>query len=133
MDLAVANGNFTCLVKALTAAGLVDDLSGTGPFTVFAPTNAAFAALDPCVLNALLTTDTSTLEQILLYHVASGEVMAGDLQNCQQITTLQGGTVTVRIVGGDVFINDAQVIITDIQASNGVIHVIDTVLMPPAC
>ncbi|MDW5562644.1 MAG: fasciclin domain-containing protein [Methanomassiliicoccus sp.] len=127
------NSDLSTLVTALNAAGLVDALNGTGPFTVFAPTNEAFAKLDPALLQKLTTTDVATLKQILLYHVASGEVMAGDLEDCQQIVTLQGGTVTVHIIGSDVYINDAKVIITDIQASNGVIHVIDTVLMPPAC
>jgi uncharacterized surface protein with fasciclin (FAS1) repeats len=131
VDIAVANGNFTCLVKALTAAGLVDTLNGPGPFTVFAPTDAAFAKLDPCVLEQLLKCDTEALTQILLYHVASGEVMSSDLSNCQQIQTLQGGEVTVTIQCDTVCINDATVVIADIQASNGVIHVIDTVLIPP--
>jgi transforming growth factor-beta-induced protein len=132
VDIAVANGNFTSLVAALEAAGLVDELSGPGPFTVFAPTDAAFAKLDPCLLQQLLTCDTDTLTQILLYHVAAGEVMSSDLTNCQQIQTLQCGDVTVTIHCDAVCINDAKVIIADIQASNGVIHVIDTVLIPPA-
>ncbi|MBI0584537.1 MAG: fasciclin domain-containing protein [Methanomassiliicoccus sp.] len=131
VDIAVADGNFTCLVASLEAAGLVDELSGPGPFTVFAPTDAAFAKLDPCVVNMLLTEDTTTLEQILLYHVVSGEVLSTDLQDCQKVVTLQGGEVTIRICDGNVFINDAMVVVADIQASNGVIHVIDTVLMPP--
>jgi uncharacterized surface protein with fasciclin (FAS1) repeats len=131
VEIAQEDGNFTSLVAALTAAGLVDDLSGPGPFTVFAPTDAAFAKLDPCLLQQLLTCDTDTLTQILLYHVAAGEVMSSDLTNCQQIQTLQCGDVTVTIHCDAVCINDAKVIIADIQASNGVIHVIDTVLIPP--
>jgi len=133
VDIAVASGDFDCLVQALTAAGLVDELSGPGPFTVFAPTDDAFAALDPCVLKNLLKCDTETLTQILLYHVAAGETMSGDLEQCMKISTLQGGKLTVQFCGDAVYINNAKVVTADIQASNGVIHVIDTVLLPPAC
>jgi uncharacterized surface protein with fasciclin (FAS1) repeats len=133
VEIAQEDGRFTSLVAALTATDLVDDLSGPGPFTVFAPTDDAFAKLDPCVLERLLTCDTETLTQILLYHVACGEVMSTDLEHCMKICTLQKNKLTVQICPNGVYINDAMVVIADIQASNGVIHVIDTVLLPPAC
>jgi hypothetical protein len=105
-------------------------LSGAGPFTVFAPTDAAFAALPAGTVEALLADPTGDLAQILLYHVASGSVMSTDLSDGQIVTTLQGQTVTITITGGNVFVNDAQVIVADIEAENGVVHVIDAVLLP---
>jgi uncharacterized surface protein with fasciclin (FAS1) repeats len=130
VDIIVNSANHNTLEAAVIAAGLADDLSGAGPFTVFAPTDAAFAALPAGVLDALLADPTGDLAQVLLYHVVSGEALSSSLSNGQTITTLQGQDVTVSITGGDVFINDAQVILADIMADNGVVHVIDAVLTP---
>ncbi len=132
VDIAVANPDFSTLVAAVTAAGLVDALSGDGPFTVFAPTNDAFAKIPQDALNALLADPTGDLTQILLYHVVPGKVMAADVTDGLSAATLQGATVTFSVVDGVVKINDAVVTVTDIEASNGVIHVIDTVLSLPA-
>ena len=130
VDIIVASPVHTTLEAAVIAAELADDLSGTGPFTVFAPTDAAFAALPAGTVEALLADPTGDLAQILLYHVASGSVMSTDLSDGQIVTTLQGQTVTITITGGNVFVNDAQVIVADIEAENGVVHVIDAVLLP---
>jgi uncharacterized surface protein with fasciclin (FAS1) repeats len=130
VDIIVNSPNHTTLETAVIAAGLADDLSGDGPFTVFAPTDAAFAALPAGVLDALLADPTGALAQVLLYHVVSGEALSSDLSNGQIITTLQGQNVTVSITGADVFINDAQVTVADIMADNGVVHVINAVLTP---
>jgi uncharacterized surface protein with fasciclin (FAS1) repeats len=130
VDIIVNSPNHTTLETAVIAAGLADDLSGDGPFTVFAPTDAAFAALPAGVLDALLADPTGALAQVLLYHVVSGEALSSSLTNGQTITTLQGQDVTVSITGGNVFINNAQVIMADIMADNGVVHVIDAVLTP---
>jgi len=133
VQVAVAAGSFTTLAAALTQANLVDTLTGTGPFTVFAPTDAAFTALltslDVTAEQLLAREDLSA---ILTYHVASGKVMSGDLSDGMAVTTVQGSTLTVGISGGTVTIGDAAVTAADIVASNGVIHVIDKVLMPPA-
>ncbi len=131
VETAIAAGNFTTLVAAVEAAGLVDALSGEGPFTVFAPTDEAFAALPAGTVEALLADPEGDLTQILLYHVVPGKVMAADVTDGLEAETLQGGTVTLT-VGDGVMINDANVIATDIEASNGVIHVIDAVILPPA-
>jgi uncharacterized surface protein with fasciclin (FAS1) repeats len=132
VDTAVADGRFTTLATALTEAGLIDTLKGSGPFTVFAPTDEAFAALPAGALDSLLA-DKEALTNVLLYHVASGKVMAADIVNMTSVDTLAGLPVSVKVENGNVFLNDnAQVIITDIETSNGVIHVIDTVLLPPA-
>jgi transforming growth factor-beta-induced protein len=131
VDIAVADGRFTTLVAALQAAGLAETLAGEGPFTVFAPTDDAFAKLPEGTVDALLA-DIPALTDILLYHVVSGEVMAEDVVMLDEAETLSGKKVMIKVEDGNVFINDAQVIITDIMASNGVIHVIDTVLLPPA-
>jgi transforming growth factor-beta-induced protein len=133
VQVAVAAGSFNTLAAALTQANLVDTLTGPGPFTVFAPTDAAFAAL----LTALDATAEQLLARedlsaILTYHVASGKVMSGDLSDGMAVTTVQGSTLTVGISGGTVTIGDATVTAADIVASNGVIHVIDKVLLPPA-
>ena len=130
VDIAVADGRFTTLVKALQAADLVTTLQGPGPFTVFAPTDDAFNQLPAGTLDNLLK-DIPTLKDILLYHVVSGKVMAADVVKLTTATTVEGKPVTVSVVNGKVMINDAEVIITDILASNGVIHVINKVLMPP--
>ncbi len=131
VDIAVADGRFTTLVAALQAAGLDTTLAGEGAFTVFAPTDEAFAALPEGTVEALLE-DIPTLTDILLYHVVDGTVLAETVITLDSATTLQGSDVTITIVDGKVMINDAMVIITDIEASNGVIHVIDVVLLPPA-
>ena len=131
VDIAVADGRFTTLVTAVTEAGLAETLSGEGPFTVFAPTDDAFAALPEGTVEALLE-DIPALTEILLYHVVSGSVLAEDVVQLEEAETLLGKNVAIRVDMGNVYINDAQVIITDIIADNGVIHVIDSVLLPPA-
>jgi len=130
VDIAVADGRFNTLVAAVTAADLVDTLKSEGPFTVFAPTDEAFAALPEGTVEALLN-DIPTLTDILLYHVVSGKVMAEDVVKLTSADTVLGKPVTITVEGDKVMINDAQVIITDIEASNGVIHVIDAVILPP--
>jgi transforming growth factor-beta-induced protein len=132
VDTAVADGRFTTLVAAVQAAELVDTLKGEGPFTVFAPTDDAFAALPEGTLDSLLLPENKqALTDILLYHVVSGKVMAADVTALTSATTVLGKDVTVKVDMGNVYINDAQVVITDIATSNGVIHVIDAVLLPP--
>ena len=130
VDIAVGDGRFQTLVTALQAAGLVETLQGEGPFTVFAPTDDAFAKLPEGTVDALLK-DIPALTGILLYHVVPGNVMAADVVKLDMATTVQGASVAVTVDGDTVRINDAQVVITDIAAANGVIHVIDTVLVPP--
>lgn len=135
VDIASADENFSTLVAAVVAADLAETLSGEGPFTVFAPTNDAFAAaFDALGITAEeLLADTDTLTNILLYHVVSGEVLAEDVVNATSVTTVQGSDITITVRDGNVFLNDTvQVTMTDILASNGVIHVIDGVLLPPA-
>jgi len=129
VDIAVGNEDFSTLVAALQAAGLVETLSGEGPFTVFAPTNAAFAKLPEGALDGLLA-DPEQLAAVLTYHVVSGKVMAADVVNLTEATTLAGVMIAVDASNG-VMINNATVVSADIEASNGVIHVIDTVLLPP--
>jgi transforming growth factor-beta-induced protein len=131
VDIAVSDGRFETLVTAVTAAGLADTLKGDGPFTVFAPTDDAFAALPEGTIERLLN-DIPALSDILLYHVVPGKVMANDVVNLNSADTALGKPVSISISGSSVKVNDANVIITDIEASNGVIHVIDTVLLPPA-
>jgi uncharacterized surface protein with fasciclin (FAS1) repeats len=130
VDIIVNSPDHTTLEAAVIAAELDDDLSGTGPFTVFAPTDAAFAALPEGLVATLLEDPTGDLAQILLYHVVGGTALSTSLSDGQIITTLQGQDVTVTIDMGNVFINDAQVIVADLQAENGVVHVIDAVLVP---
>lgn len=139
VDTAVAAGDFTTLAAALEAAGLVETLKGEGPFTVFAPTDAAFAKLPAGTVETLLKDPKGDLTQILTYHVVPGKVLAADVVKLdgQKVTTVQGGDLTVGVDGDKVSLTDAagntvNVTATDIEASNGVIHVIDTVLMPPA-
>jgi uncharacterized surface protein with fasciclin (FAS1) repeats len=129
VDIAVSNPDFSTLVTALQEAELVEALAGEGPFTVFAPTNEAFAKIPEATLNEILA-DKEQLTQILTYHVVSGKVMAADVVNLSAATTLQGGDVAIEVMGNSVMINNANVVQTDIEASNGVIHVIDTVLIP---
>lgn len=133
VDTAVADGRFTTLVAAVTAAELVDTLKGEGPFTVFAPTDDAFAKLPAGTVEELVKPENKQkLTDILLYHVVSGKVMAADVAGITSATTVLGKDVAVKVDMGNVYVNDAKVIITDIETSNGVIHVIDTVLLPPA-
>lgn len=132
VDTAIAAGNFTTLVAAVEAAGLVDTLKGEGPFTVFAPTDEAFAAIPQETLDALLADPSGDLTQILLYHVVPGKVMAADVTDGLEATTVQGAPVNFTVADGSVKINDATIVTTDIETSNGVIHVIDAVIMPPA-
>jgi uncharacterized surface protein with fasciclin (FAS1) repeats len=129
VDIAVEDGRFTTLVAALQAAGLVDALKADGPLTVFAPTDDAFAALPEGTVEALLA-DIPALTDILLYHVVDGKVMAADVVELTNALTLQGQYVDVQVMDGKVMIDNAQVIITDIETSNGVIHVIDAVILP---
>ena len=133
VDIAVADGRFTTLVAALQAAELVETLSGEGPFTVFAPTDDAFAALPAgTVENLLLPENKQQLTDILLYHVVSGKVMAADVTALTNAPTVLGKDITIKVEDGKVFLNDnVEIIITDIETSNGVIHVIDSVLLPP--
>ncbi len=129
VDIAQDAGNFKTLVAAVQAAGLGETLSGAGPFTVFAPTDEAFAKLPAGTVEALLQ-DKEKLTKILTYHVVSGKVMATDVAGMTSAKTVQGGEVAVKAENGKVMINDATVTTADLEASNGVIHVIDTVLMP---
>ena len=130
VDVAVAAGNFTTLVAAVTAADLVETLSGTGPFTVFAPTDEAFAALPAGVLDALLLPENKALlAQILTYHVVSGMVMAADVTD-GDVATVEGSKIKLSTMGG-VTVNGAKVVAADVAASNGVIHAIDAVILPP--
>ena len=131
VDIAVGAGDFSTLVAAVTAAGLVETLQGEGPFTVFAPTDAAFAALPEGTVEALLEDPAGALTDILLYHVVAGKVMSGDLSDGMTAETVQGSPITVGIVDGVVTIDGATVVAADIEASNGVIHVIDAVILPP--
>jgi transforming growth factor-beta-induced protein len=132
VDIAVADGRFTTLVAAVQAAGLVDTLKSEGPFTVFAPTDDAFAALPEGTVEGLLA-DIPALTDVLLYHVVSGAVRAADVVGLEAAPTVQGSDISISVRDGSVFLNDSiQVIITDIEAANGVIHVIDGVLLPPA-
>ncbi|MDV6373689.1 fasciclin domain-containing protein [Deinococcus arenicola] len=125
------NPDFSTLLAAVKAAGLVETLSGAGPFTVFAPTNAAFAKIPKADLDALLN-DKDKLKAVLLYHVVAGKVMAADVVKMTTGKTVNGASVNVKVDGSTVMINDATVTKADVPATNGVIHIIDTVLMPPA-
>jgi len=129
VDTAVADGRFTTLVAAVEAAGLVDALKGEGPLTVFAPTDDAFAALPEGTVEALLA-DIPALTNILLYHVVDGKVMADSVVELNQAMTLLGQYVDIQVMDGKVMVDGAQVIITDIETANGVIHVIDAVILP---
>jgi len=137
VDIAVEDGRFTTLVAAVQAAGLAETLSGAGPFTVFAPTDDAFAALPAGTLDSLLLPENKQqLTDILLYHVVAGKVMAADvvgLDGKSAETALAGKSIDIKVDMGNVYLNETvMVVITDIEASNGVIHVIDAVLLPPS-
>ena len=131
VDIAIGSADHTTLVAAVTAAGLVETLKGAGPFTIFAPTNAAFAALPAGTVDGLLKPESKdALTKILTYHVVAGAVKAADLKDGQKVKTLQGEELTVSIKDGKVMINGANVTAADLTGSNGVVHVIDAVLMP---
>ena len=134
VDTAVAAGSFKTLVAAVKAAGLVDTLKGAGPFTVFAPTDEAFAKLPAGTLDMLLKPENKAkLARILTYHVVAGKVMAADVVKIKSAKSVQGGAIKVAVKGGTVMLNGtSKVVKTDIGTDNGVIHVIDTVIMPPA-
>jgi uncharacterized surface protein with fasciclin (FAS1) repeats len=133
VDTAVAAGEFKTLAAALGAAGLVETLKGAGPFTVFAPTDAAFAKLPAgTVENLLKPENKAQLAAILTYHVVPGKVMAADVVKIKEAKTVNGKLLHVKVDGSNVMINDATVTSADIAASNGVIHVIDTVVLPQA-
>jgi uncharacterized surface protein with fasciclin (FAS1) repeats len=133
VDTAVSAGSFNTLVAAVQAAGLVDALKGEGPFTVFAPSDEAFAKLPAGTIDALLADPQGDLTSILLYHVVPGKVMAADVSDgLQADTLLEGQRLHFTVVDGQPMVNDAKIVATDVVASNGVIHVIDSVLLPPA-
>ena len=130
VDTAIENGNFGTLVTALTAAGLVETLKGAGPFTVFAPNDAAFAKIDATVLADFIA-DVPALTDVLLFHVVSGKYLAADVVGMTTLTSLEGSDLNITVTGSTVQIENATIILTDIECSNGVIHVIDSVMFPP--
>jgi uncharacterized surface protein with fasciclin (FAS1) repeats len=131
VETAVSNGSFNTLVAAVKAAGLVETLSGTGPFTVFAPVDAAFAALPAGTVDTLVMPENKAqLTGILTYHVVAGKVMSTDLTDGMTAKTVNGQTITIHLKGGKVMVNDAEVIIADVATDNGVVHAINKVLMP---
>jgi uncharacterized surface protein with fasciclin (FAS1) repeats len=133
VDTAVAAGSFTTLAKALEAAGLVDTLKGKGPFTVFAPTDEAFAKLPAGTVEELLKPENKAkLTAILTYHVVPGKVMASDVTRLASAKTVNGASLPIAVHDGAVMVGSAHVVKTDIGTANGVIHVIDSVLLPPA-
>jgi uncharacterized surface protein with fasciclin (FAS1) repeats len=131
VETAMAAGSFKTLAKALQAADLVDTLKGQGPFTVFAPTDDAFAQLPPATLNDLLKPENKNkLQRILTYHVVPGRVTSSDVVKLSTAKAVSGDTIDIKASGGTVMVDGARVVKTDVQASNGLIHVIDTVIMP---
>lgn len=132
VDTAIEAGSFTTLVSAVQAAGLEETLRGEGPFTVFAPTDDAFAAVPKATMDALLADPKGALADVLTYHVVAGKVMAADLSDGMMIDTVNGAKLGVKISDGTVMVGDATVVTADVEASNGVIHVIDAVLIPPS-
>ena len=129
VEVASSAGSFTTLIQAVQAAGLQETLEGPGPFTVFAPTDEAFAKLPAGTVESLLA-DTAQLTKVLTYHVVSGKVMAADVQSLSSAPTVEGSELAIDASGGSVKVDDATVTQADIEADNGVIHVIDTVLIP---
>jgi uncharacterized surface protein with fasciclin (FAS1) repeats len=129
VEVAVSAGSFNTLVAAVQAAGLVETLSGEGPFTVFAPTDEAFAEIPEADLNALLA-DKDALTAVLTYHVVAGKVMAADVVNLASAETVNGQSIDIAVTDGKVMIDGAQVVTADVEASNGVIHVINKVILP---
>jgi uncharacterized surface protein with fasciclin (FAS1) repeats len=133
VDTAVGAGSFKTLVAAVQAAGLVETLKGAGPFTVFAPTDEAFAKLPAGTVESLLKPENKEkLVAVLTYHVVPGKVMAADVVKLTEAPTVQGSKAKVKVADGTVMIDNAKVVKTDIETSNGVIHVIDAVILPPA-
>lgn len=131
VDVAASNPDFSTLVAAVKAAGLVDALKGDGPLTVFAPTNAAFAKLPAGTVEDLLKPENKDkLIAVLTYHVVPGKVMASDVVKVDSAKSLQGQNIAVQVTNGKVMVDNANVVATDVNASNGVIHVIDTVILP---
>ena len=130
VDTAIENGNFTTLVTALTEADLVETLRGTGPFTVFAPDDDAFAKVDVTTLTNLIA-DVPNLTKVLLFHVVSGKLMAADVVAETELTSVEGSPLAIVVAGSTVTVDVATITATDIECSNGVIHVIDTVMIPP--
>lgn len=130
VDIITGSDDHTTLAAAVTAAGLAETLQGMGPYTVFAPTDAAFAALPDGTVDELLEDPSGALTDILLYHVAATKAMSGSLSNGMNVPTVYGEELTVSITSEGVFINDVQVTVADIEAKNGVVHVIDAVLLP---
>lgn len=131
VDVAVTNGSFDTLVAAVKAAGLVDVLKGEGPFTVFAPTDEAFAKLPAGTVESLLKPENKDqLVAVLTYHVVPGKVMASDVVNLSSAKTVQGQDIAIKVMGSKVMVDNANVVATDVMASNGVIHVIDSVILP---
>ena len=131
VQTAIANGSFETLVAAVTAAELVETLNGAGPFTVFAPVDAAFTALpEGTVASLLLPENKEKLQGILTYHVVAGQVLSSDLSDGMEATTVNGASLTIQLRDGKVFVNDAEVVIADVLTDNGVVHVINTVLIP---
>ena len=133
VEVAAGDENFSTLVAAVKAAGLVDVLAGDGPYTVFAPTNEAFAKLPEGTVESLLKPENKDqLVAVLTYHVVPGKVMAADVVKLDSATTVQGGDVSIAVNGGTVTVDGANVVAADVAAGNGVIHVIDTVILPSA-
>ncbi len=130
VDTAIEAEQFQTLVKLVQEAGIVEALRGEGPFTVFAPTDEAFAKLPKAQVDALLK-DKEALKQVLLYHVVSGKVMSKDVVKLKSAKTLQGKSINIRVRNNTVYINDAKVVKADIECTNGFIHVIDKVILPP--
>ncbi len=131
VETAVANGSFNTLVAAVKAAELVDTLNGTGPFTVFAPLDTAFEALpEGTVASLILPENKAKLQGILTYHVVAGKVLSTDLSDGMKAATVNGAEITIQLKDGKVFVNDAEVVIADIATDNGVIHVINKVILP---
>ena len=131
VDTAVKAGNFNTLVAAVQAGELVETLKGKGPFTVFAPTDEAFAKIDSATLTDLLKPENKEkLAAILTYHVVAGKVMSSDIKGNMEAPTVNGKSLSIKLMSGKVMINDATVVVPDVNADNGVIHIIDTVLLP---
>jgi uncharacterized surface protein with fasciclin (FAS1) repeats len=130
VDIVVNSEDHNTLEAAVIAAELADDLSGDGPFAVFAPTDAAFAALPEGTVASLLEDPTGDLAQILLYHVVGSKVMSGDLVDGEMVTTLNGDKITVKYKDGSFYVDNAKIAVADITADNGVVHVIDAVILP---
>jgi uncharacterized surface protein with fasciclin (FAS1) repeats len=131
MEVAASAGTFSTLLTAVRAAGLEATLNGSGPFTVFAPTDAAFSKLPAGAIESLLQ-DRAALSAVLTYHVVPGKLLASDVIGQTSAVTVNGKALAIQVAGGDVRINGVKIVATDIQASNGVIHVIDAVLLPPS-